>query len=464
MELREYATILKKNWVLIVIATLLGAAAGAGISFLATPEYQSRTQVYVSVRAGAGTTGDLVQGANYSQQIVNSYVDVLTSGVVLEPVVEDLGLDITSSQLASYITAETPADTALINITVSSDSPEQAAEIANAVGESFKNVVTTELEPEGQDGVSPVSLTTTQVALIPSSPVSPNVPLSIILGLLVGLSVGVGIAVMRTVLDTRIYTMRDVEEVTDKPLLGGIIEDKEAKKTPLIVQTRPHSPGAESYRSLRTNLQFLNVDAASSVFVITSPNPSEGKSTTAANLALALAESGARVALIEADLRLPKLSEYLGVEGGAGLTDVLIGKADLNDMLQRWGKTQLYFLPAGRIPPNPSELLGSSEMGRVIDVLEESFDYVIVDAPPVLAVTDAAVIGHGKAGVLIAAASGSTRKPELDAALNALAHAGSKVLGVIVTMLPTKDAAGYGYGTYGYGDPSKVDSSLELRP
>src|SRR5699024_10848542 len=116
---------------------------------------------------------------------------------------------------------------------------------------------------------------------------------------------------------------------------------------------------------------------SSSVFVITSPNPGEGKSTTSINLALALAESGARVALVEADLRLPKVSKYLGVEGGAGLTDVLIGKADLNDVLQRWGRTQLYFLPAGRIPPNPSELLGSSSMTQVVDQLDEGFDYVI---------------------------------------------------------------------------------------
>lgn len=461
MELREYATILIKNWVLIVIAAILGVAGGAGFSLLATPEYQSRTQLYVSVRSGAGTTSDMVQGANFSRQIVNSYVDVIKTGVVLEPVAKELGLEMTASQLSSHITAASPADTALINITASSPSPQQAAEIANAVGESFKNVVQTELEPDLESGMSPVNLTTTQVALEPSSPVSPNVMMNILLGLLVGLAIGVGIAVLRATLDTRIYSLRDVEEVTDKPLLGGILEDQDVKKQPLVIKDKPQSAIAESFRTLRTNLQFLNVGGSSSVFVISSAKPGEGKSTTAVNLSLTLAEAGSRVALIEADLRLPRVSKYLGVEGGAGLTDILIGNADLNDVLQRWGRTQMYYLPAGRIPPNPSELLGSPEMDRIITELEDSFDYVIIDAPPALAVTDAAVVAHGRAGVLIAVASGSTKKPELHAALSTLDNADANVVGVVVTMLPDKAVYGYGYGNYGYGDAANVDTTLK---
>lgn len=460
MELREYVSILMKNWVLIVITSILGVAAGAGFSLLATPEYQSKTQLYVSVRSGAGTATDMVQGANFSRQIVNSYVDVIKTGVVLDPVVEKLGLEMTSSELAAQITADSPTDTALISISVTSPSSTQAAEIANEVGESFKNVVQTQLEPDAEAGMSPVKLTTTQAAIAPKTPIGPNVLMNIALGLLVGLAIGVGIALLRSAFDTRIQSLRDVEAITEKPLLGGIIDDADVEKQPLTMKNKPYSPMAESYRTLRTNLQFLNVDQESSVFVITSANPGEGKSTTSVNLALALAESGARVALVEADLRLPRVSKYLGVEGNAGLTDILIGKAELNDVLQRWGRTQLFYLPAGRIPPNPSELLGSDAMKKIIAELDESFDYVIIDAPPTLAVTDAAVIGHANVGLLLAVASGSTKKPELEAALATLEHAGANVLGVIVTMLPSKAAAGYGYGNYGYGAPEKIDSSL----
>ncbi|MFP7365036.1 polysaccharide biosynthesis tyrosine autokinase [Corynebacterium callunae] len=460
MELREYVSILMKNWVLIVIAATLGVAAGAGFSLMSTPEYQSRTQIYVSVRSGAGTTSDMVQGATFSRQIVNSYVDVIDTGVVLDPVVEKLGLNMSSSELASHVTAESPTDTALINITATSPSAEQSAEIANAVGESFKNVIQNNLEPNVQNGMSPVNLTTTQTALIPSSAVSPNVMLNLILGLLIGLTVGICIAVLRSVLDTRIHSLHDVEAITDTPLIGGIIDDSDVEKQPLTMKSKPYSPMAESYRTLRTNLQFLNVDQDSSVFIISSANPGEGKSTTSVNLALALAEAGSRVALVEADLRLPRVSKYLGVEGNAGLTDILIGKAELNDVLQRWGRTKLHFLPSGRIPPNPSELLGSDAMKQVIAELDEGFDYVIIDAPPALAVTDAAVIARSNFGILLAVASGSTKKLELEAALATLDHAGAEVLGVIVTMLPPKAAAGYGYGSYGYSEESKVDASL----
>ncbi|AJK69399.1 polysaccharide biosynthesis tyrosine autokinase [Corynebacterium marinum] len=451
MELREYLSILRKSWVLVVVFAILGLGAGAGASLLATPEYQSRTQLYVSVRSDGGTSSELVQGANYSRQIVNSYVAVVKTGVVLDPVVEQLQLDMTGAELASYVSAASPADSALINITATSPSAEQAAQIADAVGESFQEVVRTQLEPETENGASPVSLTTTQNALVPGSPVSPNVLINLALGLLVGLAVGYGIAILRTVLDRRIHSAQDIEQITDKPLLGRIIDDPNVEKNRIIVNSQPHSPRAESFRALRTNLQFLNVGSKGRVFVVTSPSPSEGKTTTSLNLAYALAQAGSRVAVVEGDLRLPKFSDYLGIEGGAGLTDVLIGRADLEDVLQRWGQDQFFVLPAGRIPPNPSELLGSAEMGKTLEALREQFDYVIVDAPPVLAVTDATVLGKMTAGLLVVVAADATTKQELEDALGSLETTGTDVLGLVATMVPSKGSDSYSYGGYGYG-------------
>ncbi|MEJ6013888.1 polysaccharide biosynthesis tyrosine autokinase [Corynebacterium sp. H127] len=461
MEIRDYVSIIRKNWVLIVVASVLGLVAGAAYSAIVTPEYQSRTQLYVSVRSEAGTTGDLVQGANYSRQVVNSYVDVIGSSVVLQPVIDELGLEMSASTLAKQVTAVSPNQTALIDITASSQSADESAAIANAVGESFKRVVYDQLEPSSAVGQNPVNITTIQLAEAPAAPVSPKIALNVLLGLLVGLALGLGLAVLRSILDTRIHSLRDVEEVTDKPLLGGVIDDPNASKNPLTLQTKPYSPRAESFRALRTNLQFVNYGDDFPLFVMTSANPGEGKSTTSANLSLALAETGAKVALVEADLRLPMVHKFLSVEGGAGLTDVLIGKADLTDVLQRWGRTSLYFLPAGKIPPNPSELLGSEAMSDVLESLCREFDYVVVDAPPVLAVTDAAVIGHGKSKVLVAVASGATKKPELKAALSVLETAGCMVAGIIVNMLPAKGAGSYGYGNYGYGDGIKSLKDLD---
>lgn len=444
MELREYATILIRNWVLIALASVLGVVAGAGVSLVTPPEYQSRTQVYISVSSSSDTTSELVQGASFSRQIVSSYVNVIKTSVVLDPVVDELDLDMAASELGTHITAASPKDTALINITVSSTSPKQAAEIANAVGESFKELVQTEFEPDSESNVSLVTASTTQVGVEPSSPVSPNTKMNILLGLLVGFAVGVGIAFLRTVLGVRVRSLRDVKEVTDKPIIGRIIEDADIKTQPLAIKNKPESPVADSFRALQTNLQFLNVGRDSSVFVISSSKPGAGKSITAANLSIALAESGSRVALIEADLRRPHLSGYLGIKSGAGLTDILIGDADLNEVLQRWDNTELYCLPAGRIPPNPSELLGSEEMDKIISKLEESFDYVIIDAPPASTGIGAAAVGHGKAGILLVVSSGSIRKPELEATLSMFENAEANVVGVVVTRISAKISSRYG--------------------
>lgn len=452
MGLRDYIRILHKSWILILVSILLGLAIAATYSLLVTPKYQSTTQLYVSVRTEGAATGDLVQGTTFARQVVASYVDVVTTALVLDPVVADLSLEQTTSSLAAQISANSPLNTVLINITVTDADPDQAAAIADATAASFTRAVQDELErPSGEQTTSPVQITTVQPATVPSSPASPNVPLNLMFGAVIGLAVGLGAAVVRSLLDTRIHSLHDIEQITDSPVLGGIALDPEAKTRPLIVHADPRNPRAESFRSLRTNLQFLNLEGGHTNLVISSAGRGEGKSTTAANLAISLAETGARVALVDGDLRLPQIALYMGLEGGVGLTDVLIGRAELKDVLQKWGRGTLYVLPAGRIPPNPSELLGSAAMDRLLETLAEHFDFVLVDAPPLLLVTDAAVVSKKTRGAVLVAVSGATRKPELLGAVRTLESAGANLLGVVVTMLPTKGPDSYGYGAYTYG-------------
>jgi succinoglycan biosynthesis transport protein ExoP len=253
------------------------------------------------------------------------------------------------------------------------------------------------------------------------------------------------------VLDTRITGERDVEAITSAPIIGGISYDPSAIARPLIVQDDPHSVRAEAFRTLRTNLQFLEVGGGQKSFVITSSIPSEGKTTTAANLAIAMADSGANVVLVDGDLRRPKLADYMGIEGAVGLTDVLIARSSLADALQPWGRGSLVLLPAGAVPPNPSELLGSRAMGTLIKELEADFDVVIVDLPPLLPVTDAALVSKLTRGALVVVAAGRTHKGEFAGAVSALENVGAQVAGVIITMLPTRGPDAYGYGRYGYG-------------
>lgn len=458
MELREYAFILRKNWIIVLLSVILGLGAGAGGSLLVTPEYQSNTQLIVSVRSTDWDAEARVQGTAYSRQIVRSYVAVVKTGAVLDPVVEELQLDMNSEELASRITVISPEQSGLINIIVIGDTAEQAAAIAGAVGESLKEVVRTQLEPAGAGSDGPVRLTTTQIPPVPEEPVSPNIMFNLALGLLLGIVLGTGIAVLRSTLDRRIYSGEDIEDITDKPILGQIIDDPEPERNRIVFESMPQSSRADSFRTLRTNLQFLNVDSPDRVFVVSSPSPGESKSTTALNLAYALAEAGSRVVAVEGDLRLPSFSEYLGIEGAVGLSDVLIGRAALEDVVQRWGRNEFFVLPAGKTPPNPSELLGSTEMAKLLGALGELYDYVIIDAPPILAVTDAALLGARSTGLLMVVATGSTTKQELTQGLKVLENTGSEVLGMVISKMPSEDS---GESSEGGDGRNRVDELVD---
>lgn len=459
MELSDYIRILRKNWLVILATTLIGLAAAAGYSLTRTPMYESQAVVFVQSQAG-GTASELQQGSSFAESRITTYVSLVREPVVMNPVITELGLNTSAGELAKQVDSSSPLNSTLIEITVQDPDPVQAADIANALGESLAAAVERIDTPAGQDA-SPIKLTRVRDALASYAPVSPNVQLNLALGVLVGLALGVGIAVLRAVLDNRVRSPRDVEALTDRPLIGAIPHDPKAKERPLILHADPHNPRSEAFRSLRTNLQFLEMDGGHT-YVITSSIPTEGKSTTSINLAIALADSGKRVALLDTDLRKPKVAEYLGIEGGTGLTDVLIGRARVADVLLPWGNRSLYVLPAGKIPPNPSELLGSERMQKLLEALGQEFDVVLCDAPPLLPVTDAAVLSRSTSGAIMVVAVGRTTTNQLDGALEALETVGSKVAGVVLTMVPTKgaDAYAYGYG-YGYGGYGSYQASAK---
>jgi len=458
MELSDYIRILRKNWLMIIAVTVLGIAVALVFTLTRTPIYESQSTVFVSTQGGS-TTAELQQGSSFTQARINTYVGLVDTPAVLNPVISELGLAETPEDLAERVTAAAALNSTLITVTVTGADPVAAADVANSVAASLATVVP-QLEPEAEDGSSPVRLSRVRDAQPALRPSSPNIPLSLTIGGLAGLLVGLSAAVLRTSLDNRVRTPRDAEQTTGAPSIGAIAFDAKASGRPLIVHADPLSPRAESFRALRTNLQFLDMGGRAS-FVITSSIPSEGKSTTTINLAIALADAGKRVALLDTDLRKPKVAEYLGIEGGAGLTDVLIGRAKVNEVMLPWGGRSLYVLPAGKIPPNPSELLGSSQMGTLLSMLEKDFDVVLCDAPPLLPVTDAAILARVTSGALMVIAAGKTTKHQLEGATEALNTVGAKLAGFVMSMVPTRgpdsyySAYGYGYGYYETPEPKK---------
>ena len=455
MELSDYVRIVRKGWSFVAGGVAVGLAAGVLALLLLPASWVSTTQVFVSVQGvDQSSAQDIVQGSSAAQQKVTSYLSVATSARVLQPVIDELDLDTTVAELARRVTATSPANTVIVVISASDDDPAVARSIASAVGSSFTTVVADELELPVGGGPTPVRVETIEPASSPLAPASPRLATTLGLCLLGGLVVGLSGAALRSLLDTKVRGFSDVQQVTDAAVIGAVGYDVTVRSRPLFVHTDPRSPRAEAFRGLRTALQFLDVDTRGRSVVLTSALPAEGKSTTSANLAIALAETGASVVVVDGDLRRPRLAELMGLDGTVGLTDVLIGRAELDDVLQPWGRGRLTVLAAGTTPPNPSELLGSRAMAALVDELSSTFDHVIIDAPPLLPVTDAAVISTMTSGAILVVGAGRATRGQLTQALGLLDRVGSRVLGVVMTMVPTKGADAYGYTTYDsyYGD------------
>lgn len=459
MELRDFFRILRRSWILILASTLIGITTGALASVLSAPTYTAETQLFVAIQS-SGSVQELQQGNNFTQARVQSYVKTVDSPAVLQPAIDALGLRVTPQELASRVTASTELNTVLINIEVRDGSPVQAAAIAQAVANSMIQAIEN-LERPKSGGASPVNLSVITPATAPPAPSSPNTRTNILVAAIAGLAMGAGAAVLRGKLDSRVRGEVDLRRVTSAPLLGGISHDSDARRRPLLTQAPHQSPRAESFRQLRTNLQFANVARRAKTVLITSSLPGEGKSTTATNLAIALAQAGQSVCLVDADLRRPMVGEYLGLDRSAGLTTALIGTADVEDLLHPWGEDNLYVLTSGRIPPNPSELLGSRNMEHLLGRLEATFDTIIIDAPPLLPVTDAAVLSQHVGGVVLVVGAQTARARELERAIEALELVGAALLGVVLNHLPARGPDAYSYGYYASSatDRSKDDQS-----
>ena len=448
MDLRDYVRLLRRRWRLIVVCALVAVAAAIGVTLSSTKVYTAKSQLFVNAgEAGSSNIDNAYTGGLFTQQRVKSYVSVITSVRTGTLVQKDLGLDDSPRAIADKISASAPLDTVLIDVAVKDSNPQRAQSIADSVGKVFPGLVDEIEKPPGK-GVSPVHVALAQQAELPTVPTSPRPKLNLALGLLVGLAVGVGGAVLRDTLDTSVKGPEQAQELVGAPVLGAINYDPDASK-PLVVVHSPNSVRSEAFRQLRTNLQFVDIEHPLRSVVFTSSVPGEGKSTTTCNLAITLAQAGLRVVLMEGDLRRPRIADYMGMEGAVGLTSVLLGRTPLEDALQPWGDGSLQVLASGPLPPNPSELLGSQGMQELLRSLESHADIVLIDAPPLLPVTDAAVLGTLTSGVVMLIRSNATKREQVTRAVATVNAVGATLLGGVLNMVPARGPDSYSYG-YGY--------------
>ncbi|APE16667.1 polysaccharide biosynthesis tyrosine autokinase [Mycolicibacterium pallens] len=452
MNIRDFAKLLRTRWITVCVTTLAVVLGAVLYTLLTTPLYQASTRLFVSASSGGASVSDLYQGNLFSQQRVLSYAELLGGGTVAQRTIDKLKLDTTADALEKRIKATVKPNTVLIDVSVLDESPVRARDIANALSDEFVALVG-ELETTTPGAQADSRVVVEQRASVPTKPLVPNPVRNIGIGLGLGVLLGVGLAVLRDMLDNTIKSQQTLEEIAGSSVVGYIPLDKDIRKVPALSFVSDNSGTAEAFRKLRTNLQFLAVDNPPRVIVVTSSSPAEGKSTTAINIALALAEAEHNVVLVDGDMRRPSLDKYLDLVGSVGFSTVLSGTASLAEVLQKTEFPRLTVLTAGSIPPNPSELLGSLAARKVLDELRAQFDFVVVDSSPLLAVTDGAVLAATADGALIVARFGKTKRDHLAHAVENLNSVGASVLGAVMTMMPARGGSSYSYH-YSYGGSS----------
>ncbi len=290
-------------------------------------------------------------------------------------------------------------------------------------------------------------------ATVPTRPVFPKTGQNTLLAAVVGAMLATGVAFLVEYLDDTLKTPEDVTRAMGLITLGNIARLSSRQRDgadPLVTITDPLSPDSEAFRDLRTNVKFSSVDRPLGRLLVTSPAPSNGKSLVAANLAVAFAQDGHSVVLVDADLRRPTQHKFFGVSNGSGLTDSLLDGANpgADKRLQSTSVESLHLLSSGSLPPNPAELVGSRRMWQIAEHLNEQFDVVVLDSPPVLAVTDAAALSRQVDGVILVVEAGSTREREARRAMEALAKVDAPILGAVLNKIPVGRRGSYDYYYY----------------
>lgn len=451
-DLRALVQMIRRYWVGQAAIVLLTIAAVALLTALQPRVYQATATSLVQAATGESVSMAFA-GDSLAKSRAESYVRVATSDAVAERVKQALGTDQSTGSLLGSIKALLPVDTAIIEITASARTPEQAAKLANtwitALAEQVKS-----LETANDSITEPVvTLVPLAQARPPYFPSSPNVQTALVLAVVAGLALAFAYALLRSHFDRRVRTAEQIERLIDAPVIGTIPASPGLEDRRRIVENTAGSAAelftiSEALRELRTNLSYIDVDRPPRVIVITSSIPGEGKSTLTANLADAIASTNANVVVIDCDLRRPMQSELFSLRGGVGLTDVLSGRVALNDALQApSANPHLRVLASGRVPPNPSELLGSRTMRDLVAALSEVAT-VLLDAPPLLSVTDAAIIGTIADGVLITVGAKQVTQEQLEKSHRAVTRVNGKVLGAVLNKIPPKGVDSHDYGYY----------------
>ena len=443
MDLAAAIEVVRRRWLPLALCVLAGLLGSGLLSATSPKTYQASARLFVNIPA-ARDVQQALQGVQLSSQLIESYAKIATSRTVAGRVSEALEGQFSAGEVRSKVSASSQAETLLLDVTATDGDPESARDLANATAEVLAAFVG-ELEA-GKDGS--VEARVIDTAVTPSQPISPRPKVDLTIGLLLGLAAGALVVAVLEATDDSISNPADATTALGAPVLASVPRHRHLNDEPLVALEGAHSPGAEAYRSLRTAVRFVDVGRTVRTILVTSPSAGEGKTTTASNLAVAFAQSGEQVVVVDADLRRSRIAQLFVQSSEPGLTDVIATTVTLDDALRPW-RDHLQVLPPGVLPSNPSELLGSQAMADVLERLAGIADVVILDAPPLLPVTDAVLLGALVDAVVIVAQWSKTSSTALEDARLALDNVGATVLGSVL------NGVRGGRGRHYYG-PTKV--------
>jgi capsular exopolysaccharide synthesis family protein len=440
VELIDYIHILKRRWVLIAIVVIACVGGAAAATKLTTPQYQASSRLIVNGNSSLGGNDEIVTDQLAAAR-ASSFALIISTGPAVQAalqVAEEKSGPFESSGSPS-VSASADGTDPFITIDVTDTDPRRAQAVANAMAAVLPNV----LKQLQQPPTTPHEIDLLQAASLPTKPASPKPKENLIIGLALGLVLGVAAAFVVETLDRRLKDSADVEAASGLTALGVVPFELPGEQIP--AKTQPRSVRAEAYRQVRTNLAFSAEKGPPKSIIITSSASSEGKTSLAVNLAITSARTGQRVVLVDADLRRPMVHTFLDLPEHKGLVDVLAGTTELSDALQFSEAGPMDVLVAGPVPTNPSELLGSESMLKTIRQLESSYDFVVIDTPPVLPVTDALLIGVHVSAVVVVARLGQTTRDRIRRTTAALTHVNAHMAGVIPNGAIEREDSAYYY-------------------
>ena len=468
MELTRYLRVLRQRLWMIVACPLVAALAAGIVSFLLPPVYEAHVSLLVRPAQPLSSTDPTV-AALTSDQISRTYASLMTQRPLLEAVSKELGLSIRPEDLKKQIKVTPEPNTAILDVAVTDTNPALARDIANrltadliAEVKGFQQQETSLPNSRTGDNLFVVS-----PAVLPDRPVSPNKALNIAIAFAAGLLLALGLAFLLDYLDQSIKTDDELTERLGLISMGHLLFDPSGKgKRGELVALDGQSNSSEAFKALRTSLLFSTIDQDLKEIVVTSAGVGEGKSRTAANLAIVLAEAGHKTLLVDADFRRPSQHRIFGRIRNVGLSNLIVQDASEAETITAVeAAPNLWLLTSGPTPPNPSELLGSGRMRELMAKLRGYFTYVIVDTPPVNAVTDASILAAAASGTVLVIEQGRTTFPALKHAKEMLDRVGARTLGAVMNKVHASGGSyAYTYGYYGTSSNGRAGSDVAPVP